>query len=414
MKIAEQAKRGAAAFAAVCALAASTVFGAAAPALADPVVPISGDNTVTLTKTLKGADATLPDAQEFTFHFEKTALTEVGAAGVAETPTINDAKITIGTADGNNLFKETDGTTATLTQNLVIDISNITFPHAGLYAWTVTETGTVADVTMSQASYVLRIYHKVDGTNVITVEKAKDDAGAAPADKTKVDPNPVDPDEPDKPVNPNNPDSHKSGFIFNNVMVAGAIDGDNNLKIYKYVYGDLGDLTRAFQFHLTLAKPANATATTVVAKVYDFSKGNPQQVGGEIVFTYGQTVDFTMKGNQMLKFDDGMVDGTTYLLVEDGAPNYTASAEANVGNDRVATASKAADGQSAIAEGNGMQLAAFAKKGTRNEANVVNMFPEVSPTGIAISVLPYAVMVLVPVAGAAAWIVSRRRNGMSA
>ena len=411
MKITEQAKRGAAAFAAACALAATTVFGAAAPALADPVVPISGDNTVTLTKTLKGADATLPAAQEFTFHFEKTMLTEAGAATAAETPTINDAKITIGTADGNNLFKETDGTTATLTWNLVIDISNITFPHAGLYAWTVTETGTVADVTMSQASYVLRIYHKNDGKNVITVEKTKDDAGAAPADKTKVDPNPVDPNEPDKPVNPNDPDSHKSGFIFNNVMMAGVIDGTNNLKISKTVGGDLGDKTRAFQFHLTLTKPANAAATTVVAKIYDAKN---QQVGNEITFTYGQTADFTLTHGQYLKFDDGMVDGTTYVLVEDGAANYTAAAKTVMGGGTPVDASKAADGQAAIAEGNGVQVAAGATSKGVNTSDVTNTFAEVSPTGIAISVLPYAVMVLVPVAGAAAWIVSRRRNGMSA
>ncbi len=411
MKIAEQAKRGAVAFAAACALAASAVLGAAAPALADPVVPTSVDNTVTITKTLMGADATLPDAQEFTFHFEKTQLAEAGAAAVADVPAINDAKVTIGTADGNNLFKETDGTTATLTQNLVIDISNIAFPHAGLYAWTVTETGAVANVTMSQASYTLRVYHKNDGDNVITVEKTKDDAGAAPAEKTKVDPNPVDPDDPNKPVNPDNPDNHKSGFIFNNVMVAGVINGANNLKISKTVSGDLGDTTRAFQFHLTLTKPTNAAATTAMAKIYDAKN---QQVGNDITFIYGQAVDFTLTHGQYLKFDDGMVDGTTYVLVEDGAANYTAAAKTVMGGAAPVDASKAADGQAAIAEGNGVQVASGATNKGVNTSDVTNAFAEVSPTGIAISVLPYVVMVLVPAAGAAAWIVSRRRSGLSA
>lgn len=421
MKITDQAKRKVMAVATACVLAASTMLGAAAPAIAAPggsnplpsrpaVVPTATENKVTITKTLKGAETALPAAQQFTFHFEKTKLNEVGAADVTDVPAIDDKQITIGTEDANHLIKETDGTTATLTQNLEIDLSTLVFPHAGLYSWIVTETGTVDGVTMSQATYTLRIYHTNDGKNTITVEKTKDDNGGTNG-AGKVDPNPVDPSKPVDPVNPNNPDSHKSGFIFNNVIAAGTITGANNLKITKTVAGAMGDQTRKFAFHLTLTKPATSDATSVMAKVYN---ANDTEEDTEIEFTYGVATDFSLSHGQYLKFEDGMVDGTTYVLTEDGVTSYTASASTVTGGGTSVAATKAADGQSAIAEGNGVQATASATNAGVNTGSVTNTFANVTPTGIAISVLPYAVMVAVPVAAAAAWIASRRRNGQNA
>lgn len=409
MKITDQAKRKVLAVATACVLAASTMLGAAAPAaLAE--IPMELDNKVTITKTLKGAETALPAAQEFTFHFEKNQLTEVGAATVADTPAISDKQITIGTEDANHLIKETDGTTATLTQNLEIDLSTLVFPHAGLYSWIVTETGTADGVTMSQATYTLRLYHDNAGKNTITVEKTKDDNGGTNG-AGKVDPNPVDPGEPDKPVNPDHPEDHKSGFIFNNVIAAGTITGANNLKISKTVEGDIADQTHKFAFHLTLTKPATSDATSVMAKVYN---ANNVAEGAAIEFTYGQTTDFSLSHGQYLMFEDGMVDGTTYVLTEDGVTSYTASAKTVTGGGQAVMATKAADGQSAIVEGNGVQATASATNAGVNTGSVTNTLANVTPTGIAISVLPYAVMVAVPVAAAAAWIASRRRNGQNA
>lgn len=415
MKITEHAKRKVTALATACALAATAALGAASPALAAPDAPASATNKVTITKTLEGATTSLPDDAQFIFTFTPTQLTETGAAKREETPAISDATVNIGMQDGKYLIAESadNGVTTTLTNNVEVDLSQINFPHVGVYGWAVAEktTPAVDGVTMSQATYTLRIYHKNDGSNIITVEKTQDDKGTT--DDTKVKPNPdkgtVDPGT--DPINPTNPNQYKSGFIFKNVIAAGTITGQNNLKISKTVMGDFGDKTLGFQFHLTLSKPATSTATSVNAYVY---QADGQKLDNAIVFTYGAKTDFTLKDGQYLLFEDGMADGTKYVLTEDGAPSYTASAVSVSGGEAEVTADKAADGVSAIVAGNGIQVTNSAQAKAANTAAVTNTFAEVTPTGIAISVLPYAVMVAVPVAAAGAWIVSRRRNGQDA
>ncbi|MBY4797131.1 hypothetical protein K6V98_01970 [Collinsella sp. AGMB00827] len=410
MKIMEQVKHKIVVLATACAFVGTAVFGAATPVLADPVPTTNGD--VTITKTLKGATTSLPASQTFTFHFAKKELTETGAAALSETPEIADKVITIGSDQGNYLMKEVEGATTTLTQNLKFNVTDgLTFPHAGVYAWTVTETGSVAGITMSKAEYTLRIYHDNNGHNTVTVEKKKNDAGEENG-TGKVAPNPTDPTNPNDPDNPDNPDTHKSGFIFNNVMIPGEITGNNNLKITKTVNGDFGDRTRPFQFHLTLTKPTTATAAAATAYVYNAD--NNKASNDVLTFTYGTSQAFTLKHGQYLKFEDGMVDGTTYVLTEDGVPSYTAAATTVMGGGSGVAANKAADGRSAISAGNGVYAAAGATNAGANTADVTNTFAEVTPTGIAISVLPFAVMVLIPVAAAAAWVISRRRSGEGA
>lgn len=219
---------------------------------------------------------------------------------------------------------------------------------------------------------------------------------------TKVKPNPGKPD-PDTPgVDPKNPDEHKSGFIFNNAIKTGTITGtDKDLKVSKEVIGKYADRTRGFGFKLTLTKPADFEGTTAKAKVYDSATGQPAKSdqGAEITyeFTYGQEGTFTLKHGQYLQFEDGMANGTTYVLIEDGVATYTAAAKTVSGGGQPVEATYAADGKSAIASGNGVSTAGTASTKGANTNEVTNTLEDVTPTGIAISVLPYAVMVLVPV-----------------
>ncbi|MCI6274086.1 MAG: hypothetical protein MR611_05390 [Coriobacteriaceae bacterium] len=417
MRITERARRGALSLLAAIAVAGAATLGAASPALAEP--PTSTTGKVTITKTLAGATASLPTGEDFTFTFTPKQLNEPGAATEADTPKIDAKTITIGIDKSNHIMVENSGASATLTKNLEVDLSTLKFPHAGVYAWTVTETaGGAEGYVYSKAQYVVRVYRDNEGNNTITVEQEKDDKGTG-ENSTKVKPNPDKPD-PDTPgVDPKNPDEHKSGFIFNNAIKTGTITGtDKDLKVSKEVIGKYADRTRGFGFKLTLTKPADFEGTTAKAKVYDSATGQPAKSdqGAEITyeFTYGQEGTFTLKHGQYLQFEDGMANGTTYVLIEDGVATYTAAAKTVSGGGQPVEATYAADKQSAIASGNGVSTAGTASTKGANTNEVTNTLEDVTPTGIAISVLPYAVMVLVPVAAAAAWVVSRRRNGEGA
>ncbi|MBY4797108.1 hypothetical protein K6V98_01850 [Collinsella sp. AGMB00827] len=135
-------------------LALVAVLGFSTPVFAEGV-PTSNNNEVTITKTLQGATTALPTGQEFTFTFTPLFLNgEDGAATAEETPTIDAKTITIGTGNGNFIMKKVNGATTTLTKNLKFDVTQgLTFPHAGVYGWTVVETdGGVENVSYSKAS----------------------------------------------------------------------------------------------------------------------------------------------------------------------------------------------------------------------------------------------------------------------
>ncbi|MBY4797107.1 hypothetical protein K6V98_01845 [Collinsella sp. AGMB00827] len=200
-----------------------------------------------------------------------------------------------------------------------------------------------------------------------------------------------------------------------------AITGNNDLKISKTVAGDFGDQTKLFSFTLKLTFPATATskdpikATVVKDKDGTTVTTAPGSAQGVYTFNNGETVTFKLAHGQSLKFADGMPDGTTYVLVEEGVNGYTAAAQTVIGGaNAVAATNAGANGDVVIAEGNGVYVSAAATTKGENSSQVTNTYKTVTPTGIAISVLPYVLMVAAPVGAAAGYAAMKRRQGAQA
>lgn len=392
-----KATRALFAFAVAAVLAVCVAAFAPGTALAaDP--PAAKDNVVTITKKLVGPTSELPDGQAFTFHFAKASVNDLTDSATLNTmPEIADLSITIGKGNGNYTSKKTEGATTTLRQDGTVDIKTLTFAHAGVYKYTVTETGTVAGVTMSQASYTLSVYVKNSANggveiDQVVVEQNKDDQNGQGSGKVDPNPNPVDPNKPDKPDQPGEDINGGSGFAFVNTISA----GDTTLAIAKQVTGDYADKDKDFTFRLTITVPTTAPAQasytgTVDTQQYTFVSGTP--------------TEFTLHNGQTLNFA-ALPVGTEFTYTETGVSGYTASASTVLGSAQ-AVAQTGTEGADFT-----LNAASLAKDG--NTSTLTNAYKTVTPTGIAMSVLPFVLMIAVPVLAAAGYLAVKRRFAVRA
>ena len=280
-----------------------------------------------------------------------------------------------------------------------------TYPEAGKYEYTVTETQTVnpavandehKKMIMSQAEYTMDVYvtngnKGLEISNII-VNKKKDDEGNTAQDTTgKVDISNTD----------------KNGFNFTNTYVQEAgtgtdpvtpgptYDDDGSLNVTKAIVANGGtlDKDKEFAFTATFAFPTGTDANTL--------GGVKDATGNKITINEGGTYTFTLKANGNMKFT-GVPVGTQISVAESATPNYKGSAK-SVFNGQAQT--------NVVAGKYNEPITVSGKLGqNQNKVDVTNTYNYVPATGIIMNTLPYVLMIALCGAALMAFVAFKRRR----
>lgn len=380
------------------AMAAMLCIGGTMTALAAPS-PSTGTEAspagAVITKNLEMADGTAAPTGTFTFNFTK--VSEDGAAPTAAMPTIPGRTVAV-----SGMTSSSTGGVTTLTGDTVDILTGITFPHAGIYEYSVTEADISSSytgndsMTCSGAAYTVRVYVENGVTNPaitfakhIEVVKTADDTGAS-VSGGKVDMT-----------------ATTNEFVFVNTFAVTGGGGTNPttssaLKLNKTVTGAYGDKTMPFAFELTMTKAA-LDAGTPTYKLYLFNNGTLQTTipasvlssGGSIQndgtndyieVTAGTPVNVNLAHGQELSVLSATV-GTTYKVTETGVADYTPSV--NVTTNGTAVNTPGTIGAN-LSTGNSELISAGA-----NSAAFTNAFndPTSPPTGFGIDSLPFVLLI---------------------
>ena len=289
-----------------------------------------------------------------TFNFTATP-TQLNAG----TPNATAATSEVPTATIEGIELTADGATATGTSTIQFG----TFPHAGVYAWTIEETaGTTTGMQYDTQKYTLiaTVENTANGlsdpTCVIVKGETTTTDKIAAADKVAT-------------------------AKFTNKYTESASD----LTITKKVDGAQGDKTKDFEFTVTFTAPsvlpAGMTADQYLAQI-TCDKGTIS--GGKVTFTLkdGETATF---GN--------IIAGTTYTVSEadySGA-GYTAKWAAVSNGSNVTEQSNILIGENT------------------NTGTMTNTKASTVVTGVIMNNLPFVVLLVVACAGIALYSVARRK-----
>ncbi|MBI6060853.1 DUF7601 domain-containing protein [Clostridium perfringens] len=290
---------------------------------------------VSVTKNFEMAEGlSIPTA---TFQFTATPITKD-----APTATIND----ISYSNADNKGNLEDGK-YTISKDSAITFG--TFPHAGLFEYTVKEiVGNADGVTYSTAEYTLRVYvaNKDDGSLYVKNITADDGTGK------------------------------KEKVLFTNTYKK-----DGSLIIEKNTTGDLADKTKDFEFTITFTKSATSNETTFNGKIGDIN----------ITFEDGQEKTFKLHDGQQLVFENLPV-GTRYVVKEKGVAkdgytptitvieNGTVTVNGIKGNE--------SDDLSSINNGNNNLVGE-----NDNKVTFVNTYEETPITGVITNNIPFITLI---------------------
>ena len=363
-----------------------TTFAEGDPALAPEVY---------ITKDLQIAKNTTTPSATFTFKFVPNAEASEGLQGYeGEIPAIADKEVSY---DATVTDAGTDEVITLTTGNI---LEGLTFPHAGVYAYTVSEAATGFTNTDAETmvydtnTYTLRIW-VVNGANGPVIEGGTvEDDGA----KENLTDNGKKEEGGDESLGTND-----NGFRFVNTYTkkSDGADGDS-ITISKAVSGKYADESEDFTFTLNVAKSKYDTATTysyVITRDNDHEKDNSEATDGKVqTANFGEDLTFTLDDGEKLVVK-GIVAGASYTVTEAGVEDFTASALVD-GKDYSAAKGASLTVPSTVVDENGSS-AAF----TNTYAD-----SEVPPTGIIINILPFVMMIAVAALGLSLFFVSRRRR----
>ena len=319
----------------------------------------------------------------------KTYYTEVGKAEkfsfTAEQVKTGTGIITTDAAVTMPEISFTDTETGTISKRGQITFP--TYPEAGKYEYTVTETQTADPIVansehekmiMSQAEYTMDVYvtDGATGTEIsnIVVNKVKDDAGQTDTGKVDIG------------------NTSTNTFNFTNTYVQEAGTGTNptdpdptynengSLKVSKAVVNANGTTTTPddeFTFTATFAFPAGTNASTL---------GGIKANGGDVTLAEGGTYTFHLKANENMKFT-GVPAGTTITVKESAAKNYNCSAVITINGTQLTPVS-------ATKYSTELTVVNKEKLGQKqNTVDVTNTYNDVPVTGIIMNTLPYVLMI---------------------
>ena len=280
----------------------------------------------------------------------------------------------------------TDTETGTISKRSQITFP--TYPEAGKYEYTVTETQTADPIVansehekmiMSQAEYTMDVYvtDGATGTEIsnIVVNKVKDDAGQIDTGKVDI----------------GNTDTNKFNFTNTYVQEAGTgtkptdpdptYNENGSLKVSKAVVNANGTTTTPddeFTFTATFAFPAGTNASTL---------GGIKANGGDVTLAEGGTYTFHLKANKNMKFT-GVPVGTTITVKESAAKNYKGSAEITINGTKLTPVAATSYNTELKAVNNNEKLGQ-----KQNTVDVTNTYNDVPVTGIIMNTLPYVLMI---------------------
>ena len=320
----------------------------------------------------------------------KTYNTEVGKAEkfsfTAEQVKTGTGIITTDAAVTMPEISFTDTETGTISKRSQITFP--TYPEAGKYEYTVTETQTADPIVansehekmiMSQAEYTMDVYvtDGATGTEIsnIVVNKVKDDAGQTDTGKVDIG------------------NTSTNTFNFTNTYVQEAGTGTNptdpdptynengSLKVSKAVVNANGTTTTPddeFTFIATFAFPTGTDASTL--------GGIKDANGGDVTLAEGGTYTFHLKANENMKFT-GVPAGTTITVKESAAKNYKCSAVITINGTQLKPVS-------ATKYSTELTVVNKEKLGQKqNTVDVTNTYNDVPVTGIIMNTLPYVLMI---------------------
>ena len=319
----------------------------------------------------------------------KTYYTEVGKAEkfsfTAEQVKTGTGIITTDAAVTMPEISFTDTETGTNSKRSQITFP--TYPEAGKYEYTVTETQTADPIVansehekmiMSQAEYTMDVYvtDGATGTEIsnIVVNKVKDDAGQTATGKVDI----------------GNTDTNRFNFTNTYVQEAGTgTDPTNPDPIYNQ-FGSLNVSKKIVNANGTATTPDDEFAFTAT---FAFPKGTDANTlggikanGGDVTLAEGGTYTFHLKANKNMKFT-GVPVGTTITVKESAAKNYKGSAEITINGTKLTSVAETSYNTELTA----VRSQKLGQK--QNIVDVTNTYNDVPVTGIIMNTLPYVLMI---------------------
>lgn len=314
---------------------------------------VNQNGQVPITKEFEMADGLKTPAATFTF--TATSTTEG-----APTATIADVSFTegqAGTLKGEKYVLE--GKTA-------ISFTG-TWPHAGEYVYTVTESkeNPISNVTYDNTSYRLRVY-VINGTNGLEIETITAEGANGKTDK----------------------------ILFTNTYAK----NDATLTIEKKTTGKYANKTKKFNFEITFTKSPMSDKTTFT--------GN---IGSEPVeCTAGIAKSFTLADREQLVFSNLPV-GTTYMVKELAATDGYTPKVTVVENKTTTVTNKTVQETEALdtLKENGKNNLVGENE---NKVTFTNTYKDVAVTGIVMNNLPFILLVAVAIVAFVSLAVIKRRR----
>lgn len=321
-------------------LAGTMMFSMGTSVFAEEAIPtVDKNGQVSITKDFVMAEGI--DTPAFTFKFTATSTTEGAPEATIE----------------NITFSETDEETPVDGIKTVSKNSNIsfgTFPHAGEYVYTVTETKESTNgVEYSEDTYTLRVYVKNGDSGLeirnMTAEKGTSDG----TEGNKV-----------------------SEMKFTNTYRKNA-----SLEITKVTTGELADKTKDFEFTITIIpSKTEKNQTSYTGKIGD----------EEVTVMANQENTFQLHNGETLKFDS-LPAGTRYVVTEKEANDgYTPSVTVieNGTNTVTKTANSETEG---ISSANEQETNLVGEKD--NKVTFTNTYKSIPLTGIFMNNLPFVIVI---------------------
>lgn len=336
-----------------------------------------GNYVVNMTKELHMDDNLYQPTETFEFEVNKYVHGADEVHEVIEGIPVSDGKDS-GVTVANAAF--TTGTTKQTTANVQITVNKAAFSEAGIYKYTLSEkAGTNTNIDYDDSTKYLYVYVKnndamtdVEIYGVVVKDYTTGDEGA---------------------VTVGDKDSK-----FENTY--GKVNEENvlhNVTLTKTLSGDAANLEQEFPFTITIT---NTTNDNQVFKIWNDDDGNGVEDSDEVsTITANATGATYQLGNDETVKIFGLRDGDTYTIQE--------------GNMSSENNGKTNDGYTVKinneATNNGQHQDTLAGDDA-DEISVTydNNRTSVSPTGIVMNVAPYALLVVVAVAGC--FVFLRKRN----
>lgn len=265
-------------------------------------------------------------------------------------------------------YSNADTVTSGISSKTVAEIfRGVTFPHAGVYTYTVQETAGETSVengtvTYDGSVYTVRVYVRNTENGGLAIDQITAAKGAEGQEVKQ-----------------------------SEIKFVNKFEKKTNLVVKKNTVGDLADKTKEFTFNVTFTKPATYDGSTFVS--------------GNDTYTFGQEYTFTLADGGQKVFSN-LPAGTRYVVTEVGSADGYAPSVTVVENGTQTVNKTAADADSlATAETGKTNLAG---EGT-NTVTFTNTYKDVPITGIIMNNLPFVILILAAAAGIVGYLVIRRR-----